>query len=326
MSSVAADPVVRPLSSVLRKYGRIFRVSLIERLHYRGDFFFSTILRFLPMLTTILLWRAVYIGAGETNGTTSLAGYDYHDMVAYLLLVHISRMFSSMPGLAGGIARDIRDGTLKKYLIQPLDMIGYLVSYRMAHKVAYIVTSFLPYAALFAACWSYFEHLPDALTIVAYIVSLLLAFLVGFFFEACVGMVGFWLLEVSSLLYVIMTLNYFVSGPHVSAGSAAGPVADDSQIAADAVFGLLPGGRFLGQSARQRTPLGIGRRGRLGARAHAPRARCIGSVCGDTRLTGDRELKRTTKARRHEGNTKKSSRSTSCFLRAFVSSWLSLSD
>ena len=147
MSSAAADSVVRPLSSVLRKYSRIFRVSLIERLHYRGDFFFSTILRFLPMLTTILLWRAVYIGAGQTNGTTSLAGYDYHDMVAYLLLVHISRMFSSMPGLASGIARDIRDGTLKKYLIQPLDMIGYLVSYRMAHKVAYIVTSFLPYAA-----------------------------------------------------------------------------------------------------------------------------------------------------------------------------------
>ena len=46
-----------------------------------------------------------------------------------------------MPGLAGGIARDIRDGSLKKYLIQPLDMIGYLVSYRAAHKLAYIATS-----------------------------------------------------------------------------------------------------------------------------------------------------------------------------------------
>src|SRR5437588_9037993 len=101
--------------SSFRKYSRIFRVSLIERLHYRGDFFFSTILRFLPMLTTILLWRAVYIGARDTTGATSLAGYDYSDMVAYLLLVHISRMFSSMPGLAGGIARDIRDGSLKKY-------------------------------------------------------------------------------------------------------------------------------------------------------------------------------------------------------------------
>ena len=65
-------------------------------------------------------------------------------MIAYLLLVHISRMFSSMPGLAGGIARDIREGTLKKYLIQPLDMIGYLLSYRAAHKTAYIATSIPP--------------------------------------------------------------------------------------------------------------------------------------------------------------------------------------
>jgi ABC-2 type transport system permease protein len=43
-------------------------------------------------------------------------------------------------------------------------------------------------------------------------VSLVLAFLVGFFFEACVGMVGFWFLEVTSLLYIVMTLNFFISG------------------------------------------------------------------------------------------------------------------
>src|SRR6476620_422725 len=212
MSTIAADPVVRPLSSVVRKYSRIFRVSLIERLHYRGDFFFSTILRFLPMLTTILLWRAVYIGAGETHGTTSLAGYRYSEMIAYLLLVHISRMFSSMPGLAGGIARDIRDGTLKKYLIQPLDMLGYLLAYRCAHKVAYIVTSALPYAGIFALFSSYFDHFPDWPTFAGYVTSLVLAFVVGFHFEACIGMVGFWLLEVSSLMYVVMALNFFISG------------------------------------------------------------------------------------------------------------------
>jgi ABC-2 type transport system permease protein len=39
-----------------------------------------------------------------------------------------------------------------------------------------------------------------------------LSFVVGFFFETCLGMTGFWLLEVSSLLYVVMTVNYFVSG------------------------------------------------------------------------------------------------------------------
>jgi ABC-2 type transport system permease protein len=191
-----------------RKYAKIFRASLVERMTYRADFLIGTILRFLPMITTILLWRAIYEGSGRTE----LAGFRYREMIAYLLLTNISRMFSSMPGLAGGVARDIREGTLKRYLVQPLDMIGYLLAYRVAHKVAYIATSALPYALLFFICRDYFDGFPDALTMVAYAVSLILGFLIGFFFEATVGMVGFWFLEVTSLLYIVMTLNFFISG------------------------------------------------------------------------------------------------------------------
>src|SRR5262245_36030762 len=64
----------------LRKYWRIFRASLIERMVYRADFFVSTVLRFLPMVTTILLWQAIYAGAGADQ----LEGFSYHDMIAYL--------------------------------------------------------------------------------------------------------------------------------------------------------------------------------------------------------------------------------------------------
>src|SRR5262245_59029614 len=115
----------RTFAGRLRKYLMIFRVSLAERLTYRLDFALATVLRFLPMLTTILLWSAIYAGSGQND----LDGFSLRQMIAYLLLVDISRMFSSMPGLANGIARDIRDGSLKKYLLQPIDMIAYLVSY-----------------------------------------------------------------------------------------------------------------------------------------------------------------------------------------------------
>jgi ABC-2 type transport system permease protein len=191
-----------------RKYTRIVRISLIERLAYRGDFFLSTILRFLPMVTTILLWSAIFEGSGEEV----LAGFSYREMIAYLLLVHISRMFSSMPGLAGGIARDIRQGTLRKYLLQPIAMIPYLLASRTAHKLAYIATSALPYALLFFLCRHYFDGFPDPWTFVGYAVALVLGFLLGFLIETALGMVGFWFLEVTSLLYIVNTLNFFVSG------------------------------------------------------------------------------------------------------------------
>ncbi|HZW30337.1 MAG TPA: ABC-2 family transporter protein [Isosphaeraceae bacterium] len=195
-----------------KKYLAIFRVSLAERMTYRGDFLLGTILRFLPMVTTILLWKAIYDGADRASLGSRRITYNYHEMIAYLLLTQISRMFSSMPGLAGGIAREIREGTLKRYLLQPIDMIGYLLTYRVAHKVTYIITSFLPYALLFFVCRGFFDSFPDATTLAAYAVALVLAFLVGFFFEASVGMVGFWFLEVTSLLYIVMTLNFFISG------------------------------------------------------------------------------------------------------------------
>ena len=96
----------------LAKYLKIFRASLTERLHYRGDFFLGTVLCYLPMVTTILLWQAVYAGTGKPN--SSIAGYTAKEMIAYLLLIHVSRAFSSMPGLAGGISRDIREAATSR--------------------------------------------------------------------------------------------------------------------------------------------------------------------------------------------------------------------
>src|SRR5258708_7583704 len=147
------------MQKTIRKYYHIFRVALIERFTYRSDFLLGTVLRLLPMATTVLLWTAVYQG----SGTNELSGFRLSEMIAYLLLVHISRMFSSMPGLAGSIALDIREGTIKKYLLQPIDMLAYLVSYRAAHKVTYIVTSALPYGLLFFLCRGYFDTFPDLL-------------------------------------------------------------------------------------------------------------------------------------------------------------------
>lgn len=197
----------------VRKYFNICRAALIERLAYRGDFLLATFLRFLPMVTTIVLWHAVYTGAKDSSMGSKQIQFTYPQMIAYLLLVHISRMFSSMPGLAGGISREIRDGSLKKYLVQPLDMLGYLLAYRVAHKISYIVSSALPYALLFFLCREFFTEMhPDALTWAAYVFSLFLSFMIGFFFEACMGMLGFWILEVTSLLYIVQTINFFVSG------------------------------------------------------------------------------------------------------------------
>jgi len=201
----------------------IFRICLEERLVYRGDFALGTLMRFLPIVTQIFLWYAIFEASRVANGLPSvqdvvLAQYHYGEFVAYYLLTMVSRAFSSMPNHASSIARQIREGEIKKYLIQPVDMLGFLFLGRMAHKGAYYSVAVAPFALVFFLSRHFFHDLPDTAatnslaTCAAFIISLLMSFVLGFFLEAAIGLIGFWWLEVSSLLFVYMLLNFFLSG------------------------------------------------------------------------------------------------------------------
>jgi ABC-2 type transport system permease protein len=197
----------------------VLLICLEERLVYRGDFALGTLMRFLPIVTQIFLWKAIFeaIAAGDSAGGAGaadprIADYSYHDFIAYYLLTMVSRAFSSMPGLASGIALQIRNGEIKKFLIQPIDFLGFLLVSRVAHKLVYYGVAIGPFALVFFLCRGYFPGWPEPATLAAFALSLVMAFLLGFFLEATLGTLGFWFLEVSSLLFVYMLFNFFFSG------------------------------------------------------------------------------------------------------------------
>lgn len=186
----------------------IFKICVEERLVYRGDFALGTLMRFLPIVTQIFLWTAVFASVGNTR----IQGFTREDVVAYYLLTMLARAFSSMPGLASGIARQVREGEIKKFLIQPIDLIGYLLLSRVAHKIVYYLIAAGPFALVFYLCRGYFPGWPPGNIFAAFLYSLVMAFLLGFFMEATMGMIAFWFLEVSSLLFVLMLFTFFFSG------------------------------------------------------------------------------------------------------------------
>ncbi len=209
-----------PLARV-RTWWTILRICLEERLVYRGDFMLGTLMRFLPVITQILLWSAIFDANAEASAASGvasdkpvmIAGYLYGDFIAYYLMTMITRAFSSMPGLASLIARSIRDGTIKKYLIQPVDMTGFLLLSRVAHKLVYYLVATIPFAVIFYLCRGYFlSGWPDPLTFLAFLASLAMSFLLGFFLDATIGMIGFWFLEISSLMFIYMLMSFFLSG------------------------------------------------------------------------------------------------------------------
>ena len=172
-------------------------------------------MRFLPIVTQIFLWWAIFdtIGDGQRDSST-IAGYSFSNMVAYYLLSMVSRAFSSMPGLASGIALQIRNGEIKKYLVQPIDMLEFLLlephgpqAGLLLRGRAAVRVGLLPLPGLLrgrvARRWD---------LLACFLAALLMSFLLGFFMEASIGLIGFWFLEVSSLLFVYMLFSFFLSG------------------------------------------------------------------------------------------------------------------
>lgn len=180
----------------------------------------GTLMRFLPTLTQIFLWWAIYdvistagTAESEAGPDGNIAGFRYGDIVAYYLLVIISRAFSSMPGLTGGIANQVRNGEVKKFLIQPVDMQACLLMQRIAHKLVYYLIATLPFALVFYLCRDFFvDGWPPADVMIVFIASLVISFLLGFYLEYCIGLIAFWFLEVTSLTFIYMLMNFLLSG------------------------------------------------------------------------------------------------------------------
>ncbi len=193
-----------------RKYGVVLTTRIKEDMAYRVNYLIGAVLRFIPLVTTVYLWYAVYHSGPAGNGVK--AGMTYRDVVAYYLLVYISRGFSSMPGMTQEISREIKDGQLNRYLVKPVDYFWYQASYRMAHKVVFWAVALVTFPPMFFLMRGFFTHVPTALEWIVSIALLVLAFTIGLLFSFLIGTLAFWFLEISTFLFIVMGIELFASG------------------------------------------------------------------------------------------------------------------
>ena len=110
-------------------------------------------------------------------------------MVAYYLLTMLSRAFSSMPGLASGIARQIRNGEIKKFLIQPVDMIGFSAAQPHRPQAGLLLGGHCCRSRSCSSCAAVTSWTAGRMGAAGGVASasLILGFLLGFFLEATLG-------------------------------------------------------------------------------------------------------------------------------------------
>jgi len=193
----------------LRKYLHVLGIGLQNTLVYRVNFLFRAAFGLIPLAGTLFVWRAIYAGKEAGAG---VAGFTLSSMISYYLLVTFVDALTAVAEDDWQIAADIKDGNISQFLLKPLDYLTYRLCLFLSGRVIYTTFALIP-VTLFALHLR--EHLawpPDGLTALCFVVSVVLAALLQFLLSYTMALLAFWVLDVSTFIFIQFAFEYLASG------------------------------------------------------------------------------------------------------------------
>lgn len=142
----------------------------------------------------------------------SIQGYDFGRMVYYFMLILLVENLVTPTEDEWQIASDIRDGQINFFLIKPMNYLFYRFSLFASSRLLYTAVTILPVIGVFFI-FSRYIVLPQnwqtwALTLLSTVLACLLQFLIAY----SLAMLAFWILEISTIVFILYSFEYFLSG------------------------------------------------------------------------------------------------------------------
>lgn len=192
----------------LSKYWHVLNIGVQNSLTYRFNFLTRTLFGFIPLTAMLFLWRTIY--EGKAAGAT-VASYTLAEMISYYLLVTVVDAFTAVSEDDWQIAADIKDGRISQFLLKPIDYLWFRLCLYLSGRLTYFAVAFVPVALLIVYLRQYFVLPPDWATAGVFAVSVVLTALLQFFLSYMMAMLAFWVLEVSTFIFILYAFEYIAS-------------------------------------------------------------------------------------------------------------------
>jgi ABC-2 type transport system permease protein len=193
----------------LKKYWHVINIGIQNKLVYLVNFLFRASFGLIPLIATIYLWRSVYASKAED---TSVAGYSLAGMISYYVLITIVDAFTAVNEDDWQIAADIKDGNINQFLLKPIDYLWYRLCLFFAGRAIYVVAAALPVGLFVFFQRKYFVLPTDQLTGFLFLASVIMTALLQFFMSYMMAMLAFWVLEVSTFIFILFAFEYIAGG------------------------------------------------------------------------------------------------------------------
>jgi ABC-2 type transport system permease protein len=193
----------------MKKYLHVISIGIQNNLQYRANYLTRTLFSFIPLFAMLSLWRTIY---SSNNGVGEHNGYTQAQMIFYYMLVAIVDVFTAVNEDDWQIATDIREGNISQFLLKPVDYLWYRLCLFFSGRIAFISMAIIP-LAIFVFCFrAYFVAPHDLTALVLFPFSMVLTALLQFFISYAMAMLAFWLLEISTFIFILFAFEYLASG------------------------------------------------------------------------------------------------------------------
>lgn len=189
------------------KYFSVFTTGLQNTFVYRWNFLLRSLFALVPLAGTVFIWEALF----ETRGE-AIAGYDFGQMIFYFVLILLVDNLVTPTDDEWQIAAEIRDGQINNFLSKPVDHLAYRASLFLSARLLYTIVTIIPVIAVF---WFFREYITlpkEWTTWPIFFVSLVMAGALQFLIAYALAMLAFWILEVSTIVFILYSFEYYLSG------------------------------------------------------------------------------------------------------------------
>lgn len=192
-----------------RTYIPFSRAGIQEAVVYRANFICFLIGEIMSAFIMYFVWKAVFL----SSGSKTFMGFTMEDMVVYLFITFLTGYLTYSDG-AFAVGEEIVDGSIAARMIRPCSFEMCFLFQELGNRLISVSMIFVPMVAgveiyRYITCG---ELRFNIVYFLLYIVSLLIAYMISFYFNVCYGFMAFFFKNLWGTTLIKETLVSFLSG------------------------------------------------------------------------------------------------------------------
>lgn len=193
----------------LRTYRPFTRAGIQEAVAYRANFICFLIGEIMSAFIMYFVWKAVFL----SSDSQTFMGFTMEDMVVYLFITFLTGYLTYSDG-AFAVGEEVIDGSIAMRMIRPCSFEMCFLFQELGNR---IISVSLIFAPIVAGVEIYRFAVSGALRFsplyfLLYIVSLLIAYMISFYFNVCYGFMAFFFKNLWGTGLIKETVVGFLSG------------------------------------------------------------------------------------------------------------------